>query len=130
VRLPNGVFNPYTGIKTNLLFFTKGEPTEEVWYYKHPYPPGYKSYSKTKPIWFEEFGPEQAWWDNREENEFTWKVSIEEIKQRNYNLDIKNPHEADIEHADLEEMLTEYQQLMAELEDVRDKLKESLERQS
>jgi type I restriction enzyme M protein len=49
VRLPNGVFNPYTGIKTNLLFFTKGEPTETIWYYEHPYPPGYKSYSKTKP---------------------------------------------------------------------------------
>lgn len=134
VRLPNGVFNPYTGIKTNLLFFTKGEPTQAVWYYEHPYPPGYKSYSKTKPIRFEEFGPEQAWWDNREETEFAWKVSVEEIKQRNYNLDIKNPHEADIEHADLEEMLTEYQQLMAELGDMRDKLKfelkASLERQS
>jgi type I restriction enzyme M protein len=134
VRLPNGVFNPYTGIKTNLLFFTKGEPTQEVWYYEHPYPAGYKSYSKTKPIRFEEFGPEQAWWDNREESEFAWKVSLEEIKQRNYNLDIKNPHEEDIEHADLEEMLTEYQQLMAELGEVRDKLKfelkASLERQS
>lgn len=61
VRLPNGVFNPYTGIKTNLLFFTKGEPTETIWYYEHPYPPSYKSYSKTKPIRFEEFEPEQAW---------------------------------------------------------------------
>ncbi len=36
VRLPNGVFAPYTGIKTNLLFFTKGEPTKEIWYYEHP----------------------------------------------------------------------------------------------
>src|SRR3546814_13852024 len=35
VRLPNGVFSPYTGIKTNLLFFTKGTPTREVWFYKH-----------------------------------------------------------------------------------------------
>src|SRR5205823_5819933 len=49
VRLPNGVFAPYTGIKTNLLFFTKGEPTKEIWYYEHPYPPGVKSYNKTKP---------------------------------------------------------------------------------
>ena len=39
VRLPNGVFAPYTGINTNLLFFTKGEPTKEIWYYEHPYPP-------------------------------------------------------------------------------------------
>src|SRR5690606_40964493 len=36
VRLPNGVFAPYTSIKTNLLFFTKGEPTKGVWYYEHP----------------------------------------------------------------------------------------------
>ena len=54
VRLPNGVFNPYTGIKTNLLFFTKGRPTEEVWYYEHPYPEGAKSYNKGKPIRIEE----------------------------------------------------------------------------
>ncbi len=62
VRLPNGVFSPYTGIKTNLLFFTKGSPTKEIWYYEHPYPPGAKSYSKTKPIRIEEFDQEKAWW--------------------------------------------------------------------
>ena len=64
VRLPNGVFNPYTGIKTNLLFFTKGKPTEQVWYYEHPYPEGVKSYNKTKPMRFEEFQTEIDWWGN------------------------------------------------------------------
>ncbi|MGH9835610.1 MAG: N-6 DNA methylase, partial [Blastocatellia bacterium] len=76
VRLPNGVFAPYTGIKTNLLFFTKGEPTREIWFYEHPYPPGYKSYSKTKPIRIEEFAPENEWWHNRTESEFAWKVDF------------------------------------------------------
>ena len=83
VRLPNGVFNPYTGIKSNLLFFTKGQPTETIWYYEHPYPAGYKSYSKTKPIRLEEFAAEKAWWGNeatgfaeRVENEFAWKVDF------------------------------------------------------
>ena len=66
VRLPNGVFAPYTGIKTNLLFFTKGEPTKAVWYYEHPYPPGAKSYNKTKPIRIAEFDIEKAWWFGRE----------------------------------------------------------------
>ncbi len=42
VRLPNGVFAPYTGINTNLLFFEKGKPTEEIWYFEHPLPEGYK----------------------------------------------------------------------------------------
>jgi len=92
VRLPNGVFNPYTGIKTNLLFFTKGEPTKEVWYYEHPYPEGVKSYNKTKPIRIEEFDTEKKWWKKRKETPQAWKVSIEAIKERGYNLDIKNPN--------------------------------------
>lgn len=83
IRLPNGVFNPYTGIKTNLLFFTKGQPTETIWFYEHPYPEGYKSYSKTKPIRIEEFAAEKEWWGNesdgfstREESLLAWKVDF------------------------------------------------------
>ncbi len=91
VRLPNGVFAPYTGIKTNLLFFEKGTPTKEIWYYEHPYPPGIKNYNKSKPINIKEFDLEKKWWKKRTKNENAWKVSIAEIKQRNYNLDIKNP---------------------------------------
>ncbi|MCP6762546.1 MAG: type I restriction-modification system subunit M [Fischerella sp. CENA71] len=126
VRLPNGVFNPYTGIKTNLLFFTKGEPTETIWYYEHPLPAGYKSYSKTKPICFEEFSSEQAWWDNRKENEFAWQVSIADLKANNYNLDIKNPHQNKAEYVNLDVMFQEYQMLRAELSEVRSKLKYEL----
>ena len=123
VRLPNGVFSPYTGIKTNLLFFTKGEATQEIWYYEHPYPPGYKSYSKTKPIRIEEFAPEKAWWDNRIESEFAWKVPIQVIKDNGYNLDIKNPHTVDFEHRDVEDMLEEYASLLADLGETRNSLK-------
>ncbi len=88
IRLPNGVFNPYTGIKTNLLFFSKGKPTETIWYYEHPYPPGYKSYSKTKPITLDEFKPIKSWWGEesdgfagRVENEFAWKVDFKTRKE-------------------------------------------------
>ena len=55
VRLPNGVFAPYTGIPTNLLFFDRSGPTKEVWYYEQPLPEGRKNYTKTKPLQFEEF---------------------------------------------------------------------------
>lgn len=98
VRLPKGVFAPYTTIKTNLLFFTKGAVvddgtehfhTDTIWYYEHPYPPGYKSYSKTKPIRFEEFKPEQDWWGSeasdfadRAENEFAWKVDFKTKREQ------------------------------------------------
>lgn len=92
VRLPKGVFSPYTDINTNLLFLEKGKPTKEIWYFEHPLPEGYKNYTKTKPIRIKEFELEKQWWNNREENEYAWKVSIEEIKKRNYNLDIKNPN--------------------------------------
>ncbi len=126
VRLPNGVFNPYTGIKTNLLFFTKGEPTKEVWYYEHPYPEGYKSYSKTKPMRIQEFEVEKAWWENRQESEQAWRVPIEDIKANNYNLDIKNPNTVDEGHGDPDELLTKYAELTGQVAATRNKLKQEL----
>ena len=126
VRLPNGVFSPYTSIKTNLLFFTKGEPTREVWYYEHPYPAGYKSYSKTKPIRIEEFAPEKAWWENREESELAWRVSVEDIKANNFNLDIKNPNKVDEGHGDPLVLLAKYKEILAEVAETRDSLKQEL----
>ncbi|MFM0181613.1 class I SAM-dependent DNA methyltransferase [Paraburkholderia aspalathi] len=130
VRLPNGVFAPYTGIKTNLLFFTKGTPTREVWYYEHPYPAGYKSYSKTKPVRVEEFAAEKAWWGgeadgfaSRVENEFAWKVCIDRLKENGYNLDQKNPHRGDEISHDPDELLSQYQQLTAQAQVLRDELK-------
>lgn len=89
VRLPNGVFAPYTGINTNLLFFEKGKPTEEIWYFEHPLPEGYKNYTKTRAIRYEEFNLEKEWWNNRTESDNSWKMNIQQIKDRNYNLDIK-----------------------------------------
>lgn len=74
VRLPNGVFNPYTGITTNLLFFTKGEPTKEVWYFDHPLPAGIKNYSRSNPLRIEEFDLEKSWWNDRTETENAWRV--------------------------------------------------------
>lgn len=130
VRLPNGVFAPYTGIKTNLLFFTKGKPTETVWYYEHPYPEGVKSYNKTKPMRFEEFQPEMDWWGTeadgfaaRVENEQAWKVSVEDIKVWNYNLDIKNPHVGEQVSHDPDELLRKYEQQQKNIGSLRDQLK-------
>ena len=128
VRLPKGVFNPYTGIKTNLLFFTKGEPTRTVWFYDHPYPAGAKSYSKTKPLRIEEFAPEKKWWSKRKENDHAWKVSVEDIKARGYNLDIKNPRAVDDGPGDADELLTQYQEVAAEAAKVRDALRDELQR--
>ena len=135
VRLPNGVFNPYTGIKTNLLFFEKGKPTEEVWFYEHPYPDGYKSYSKTKPMRIEEFedeGSEKAWWgdlktrEGRKENDRAWKVSAEEIKATGYNLDISNPNIKEASHGHPPELLAAWEKNREELVTTQTQLKAAL----
>ena len=88
VRLPQTTFFPAT-VSTNLLFFEKGKPTDEIWYYEHRLPEGQKSYSKTKPIQFKEFEPLIQWWDNRVENDVAWKVHVDDLK--GWDLDIKNP---------------------------------------
>jgi type I restriction enzyme M protein len=133
VRLPNGVFNPYTGIRTNLLFFTKGPETKEIWYYEHPYPPGAKSYNKGKPIRIEEFEGERAWWGDetdgfksRVENELAWRVPIDTIKAGNFNLDLKNPHNPDTGPGDVDHLLPEYEKLLAQIADTRAALKREL----
>ena len=113
IRLPNSVFQPYATVATNLLFFEKinsshSEPdlsgeespayaTKEIWYYEHKLPEGQKSYSKTKPIRLEEFDPIKDWWNNREESELAWKVNIDTLIERNFDLDIKNPHKEEEE---------------------------------
>ncbi|MBI4203840.1 MAG: SAM-dependent DNA methyltransferase [Betaproteobacteria bacterium] len=106
VRLPNGVFAPYTGIPTNLLFFDRSGPTKDVWYYEQPLPEGRKNYTKTAPIQFEEFAECIAWWHKREENERAWKVPATELLVNNCNLDRKNPRgREDISHLPPEQLV-------------------------
>jgi type I restriction enzyme M protein len=106
VRLPNGVFAPYTGIPTNLLFFDRSGPTKEVWYYEMALPEGRKNYTKTKPMQFEEFADCLAWWKDRREGERAWRVPAEQIAGNGYNLDIKNPNgKKDLEQLPPEELV-------------------------
>ena len=131
VRLPNSVFRPYASIGTNLLFFEKGEPTREVWFWEHLVPEGQKHYSMTRPIRLEHLSDCVAWWGaadraNREEGERAWKVSAKEIEERGYNLDIKNPH-TEVEYVgNPEKLLVELNRAEAEVTAVRDQLKNVL----
>ena len=92
VRLPQSVFAPYATVNTNLIFFEKGKKTKDIWYYEHTLPEGYKAYSKTKPIQISEFDKIKKWWTKRTEHEFAYKVSIDTIIERGFDLDIKNPN--------------------------------------
>ena len=134
IRLPNGVFAPYTNITTNILFFDKpkdkieGESvTKDIWFFEHPYPKGYKTYSKTKPIRSSEFELEKNWWNNREESENSWKVSASEIIGNNYNLDRKNPNKVEEELESPEVYLEKYNQNINEIKVIKEKLKSELE---
>lgn len=126
VRLPGSVFAPYTSIATNLLFFTKGEPTKEIWYYEHRLPKGIKAYNKTKPIRIEEFDSIKEWWTDRKETDVAWKVGIDEIIKRGYNLDIKNPNAVKVDELNPEEVLAEYRAKQAEVKDIVEQIKREL----
>ena len=135
VRLPNGVFNPYTGIKTNILFFTKKPESEhpvtkEVWFYEHSYPEGVVNYNKTKPMRFEEFQAEIDWWGSEEdgfqsrvETEHAWKVSFDDLSSRNFNLDISNPSIGEQIIQDPNELLVKYNDQQHQIQSLRNQLK-------
>ena len=128
VRLPNSVFKPYAGIGTNLLFFEKGQPTQDVWFYEHQVPEGQKAYSMTRPIKVEHFQGCVDWWggaerEGRQATEQAWKVGLDEIKARNFNLDFKNPHTVDVDHGDPEELLALLEASEAKTASLRDRLK-------
>jgi type I restriction enzyme M protein len=134
VRLPNSVFKPYAGIGTNLLFFEKGSPTKEIWYYQHLVPSTQKAYSKTKPIRREYFQDILNWWGgkgrlNRVESKLAWKVDLETIINRNFNLDINNPNmtareleSPEIIFNEIEKLQKQKKSLMAELNIVLERL--------
>jgi type I restriction enzyme M protein len=118
IRLPQSTFFPAT-VSTNLLFFEKGSPTKEIWYYEHKLPEGQKSYSKTKPIQFEEFQPIIDWWNNREENEVAWKIKVEDLK--GLDLDIRNPNKKE------EEIQYSKDELIAKIKTSQNRIIELLE---
>jgi len=106
VRLPNGVFAPYTPIPTNILFFDRSGPTKDVWYYEHALPDGRKNYTKTQALQYDEFRPLLEWWDVRTENDRAWKVSAKDLTSSGYNLDRKNPcAKDDIAHLPPEQLV-------------------------
>jgi type I restriction enzyme M protein len=128
VRLPNSVFKPYASIGTNLLFFEKGTPTKDIWFYEHRVPEGQKAYSMTKPIRVEHFASCVEWWGgatrvNRVQTEQAWKVTAAEVKERGHNLDIKNPHTVAGDHGDPAMLLAALNAADAETVQLRDQLK-------
>lgn len=116
IRLPNGVFAPYTSIPTNVLFFERSGPTQEVWYYEQPLPEGRKNYTKTAPIQFEEFASVVAWWNLREEHGHAWKWNFREAYEE--ALSRAKPHweKAEIERNYAAKLNQQAKDLAAEID--------------
>lgn len=130
VRLPEGVFEPYTGIPANLLFFDKTGPTKDVWFYEILARQGRKKYTKTAPMQFEEFDDCRAWWAARVESERAWRVHATTIKARGYNLDLRNPRRPeDLTHQEPYELLTEIVNIEREIGDLVQQIQGIVENQ-
>lgn len=115
--MATGTGKTYTSIATNILFFEKDGPTKTVWFFEHPYPKGYKSYSRSKPLTIAEFNLDKAWWGraaypDRKTTEHAWKIPAKALTARNYNLDCKNPYEEEVNHRDPLELMVEYQEIV------------------
>ena len=128
VRLPNSVFRPYASIGTNILFFEKGTPTTDIWFYEHHVPVGQKAYSMTKPIRLEHLQECMDWWGGvkrkgRKETPMAWKVTAEQVRARDYNLNIKNPHTVADMHGDPNELRASLRAAEMETITIRDRLK-------
>ena len=120
VRLPHSVFAPYTSITTNLLFFDKTKSTEKIWFYRMDMPEGYKNFSKTKPIKLEHFTPVIEWWNNRQSIivdglDKAKCFTIDEIKEKNYNLDLCGYSHIEEEILEPDQLIAEYQEKRANL---------------
>ncbi len=137
IRLPNGVFAPYTSIPTNLLFFERSGPTREIWYYEIPLPEGRKNYTKTKPMQFEEFADCIKWFNakKRRESDQAWKVAADDIikydEQGNLisvNLDIKNPTSQEaLEHLPSDQLAADILEKEQRIIEIMEEIKSELE---
>ena len=129
VKLPAGVFAPYTSITTNILFFDKTESTKEIWYYDVPLPEGYRSFSKTKPFKSIHLDGVRKWWNDRNKEDLnSYKVSIDEVVSKEFNLDFKNPNKlVEEKEYTLDELLTTMDVKSRNIVSLVDKIREALE---
>lgn len=96
VSLPAGVFTAAgAGVKTNLLFFTKGTPTAAVWYYDL----SDVKVGKKTPLTLDRLDDFFEHLPTRADSARSWTVPVEVLQQRGYDLKAVNPHTTATEDA-------------------------------
>lgn len=119
IRLPSGVFAPYTNIKTNILFFENKGITDKIDFYEIPLQGGLKNgYTKTRPFMRKHIEGAREWYLNREKGDKNvYSVTLKEIENRNYNIDIRNPLNVKVEETfTLEELMLNLKEKALEIE--------------
>ncbi|HEY8767322.1 MAG TPA: N-6 DNA methylase [Dehalococcoidia bacterium] len=102
ISLPAGVFmNAGAASKTNLLFFTKGTPTQSVWYYDL----ADVKVTKRQPFTVDRFDGFFELLPTRGESERSWTVPVAVLKDKNYDLKAVNPNRKSIEDTRTPEQL-------------------------
>lgn len=104
IRLPRGVFNPYTTIATNVLIITKGKETKKIRYYQVNPPDGKNVFSKTSCLTKEILNPVADWFFENTKSKNAWTVPIESIAIKDFNLDQKIPSQKTISIPELKQI--------------------------
>lgn len=87
LSLPAGVFLPYSGVKTNVIFFDRTTPTQEIWYYECE--PKQKL-TKNRPINESHLAEFLELYDTKPTTKNSWTVPVSQLTQ-DYDLSAKNP---------------------------------------
>ena len=122
LSLPSGVFLPYSGVKTNVLFFDRKGSTSEIYYYEVN--PPYKL-TKNKPILFEHFADFLECWADRKLTDNSWIVKASEVKD--YDISAKNPNKVEsIDHKSPMDMVENIKVNTKEINDLMDEIESIL----
>jgi len=132
LSLPAGCFLPYTGVKTNVIFFDKmadGSGTKSVWFYDLTND-GFELKQTRKPIPGSQIPDFLAKWEKREQSENSWTVPIADIVAKGYDLSAKNPNKQDdYEHRPALELVQSIKAKEERIMDLLGELEQLLERQ-
>ncbi|WP_268944801.1 HsdM family class I SAM-dependent methyltransferase [Pseudomonas sp. KNUC1026] len=131
LSLPAGCFLPYTGVKTNVIFFDRaqdGSGTESVWYYDLTND-GFELKQTRKPIAGNQLPDFLAKWQGRVEGDNSWAVPLADIVTKGYDLSAKNPNKVnDYEHRPALELVQSIKTKEARITELLDELETLLER--
>lgn len=121
VSLPQGTFTGVgTGVKTNLIFFERGKPTKETWYYELS-----GKFTRTQPVKDTDLEDCAKKFQKRQISDSSWIMKAEDLK--NLDLSAKNPNgKGDIEHKSPKELLKSIEENESKIQKIVREIKSSI----